>query len=55
MAQATPAWEYVAIRHGSNVGNAASALGVLPDTLKKAMNSGYVIHGKLYTSKRKTV
>jgi predicted DNA-binding protein (UPF0251 family) len=55
MTEAVPAWEYVVTKHDRNVTSAASSLGVSRSTLHRAMNSGYVIHGKLYTSKRKTV
>jgi len=52
MTQATPVWEYIAIKHERNVTHAASALGVDPSTLHRVMNSGYVINGRLYTTKR---
>lgn len=53
MTKALPVWEYIATQHERNVTHAASALGVSRSTLHRAMNSGYVIHGNLYTSKRK--
>jgi DNA-binding protein Fis len=55
MTQATPVWEYIATRHNGNVTHAASALGYDRSTLHRAMNSGFVINGRLYTSKRKAV
>ena len=53
MTQAIPLWEYVMLRHDGSVPSAASALGVNRSTLRRCINSGFVINGKLYTSKRK--
>ena len=54
MKEATPVWLYIAAEHGNNITHAAAALGVDRSTLHRVMDSGYVIHGTLYTIKRKT-
>jgi DNA-binding protein Fis len=50
---ATPLREWIDNYEGNNITHAAQALGVDRSTLHRVMNSAYVIHGKLYTIKRK--
>ena len=54
MKEALPIWLYIATEHKHNITHAAAALGVDRSTLHRVMDSGYVIHGKLYTIKRKS-
>ena len=52
--KAAPLKYWINAMHEGNVTWAASALGVDRSTLHRVMDSGYVIHGTLYTIKRKT-
>jgi len=51
---ATPLREWIDNCHGNNITHSAKALGVDRSTLHRVMDSGYVIHGTLYTIKRKS-
>ena len=51
--KAAPLKYWINVMHEGNITHAAKALGVDRSTLHRVMDSGYVIHGKLYTIKRK--
>jgi len=52
--KAAPLKYWINVMHEGNITHAAKALGVDRSTLHRVMDSGYVIHGTLYTIKRKT-
>ena len=52
--KAAPLKYWINVMHEGNITHAAKALGVDKSTLHRVMDSGYVIHGTLYTIKRKT-
>jgi len=52
--KAAPLKYWINVMHEGNITHAAKALGVDKSTLHRVMDSGYVIHGTLYTIKRKS-
>jgi len=52
--KAAPLKYWINVMHEGNITHAAKALGVDRSTLHRVMDSGYVIHGTLYTIKRKS-